>query len=118
MKIDQYKYISEQDFDGIWGAHYNSRGHYYDPDELVGVEIHNIWTVYEDTSIDESGFSDYTLYATPGIVSAFALGYVVTDMAWCEGTNDAIWYLDDDEEAAEERRLDNLKCISTDVELR
>ena len=104
MKINGYEYISEQDFDRDWKPRVKPDGELFTHEEACNFPIRSIWTVYEDDSIDDDGYSDNNWYVMPGIVPACALGYLVTDLLWNEDTQDAIWYLDTDEYAREERR--------------
>lgn len=109
MRINGYDYISEDDFDGIYGASVKPNGELFSYQEAIQFPLKQVWTVYEDGSIDEAGYSDNTWYAMPGVVPAHALGYLITEKSWDEDTHDAIWYLGTDEKAREERRLDYLK---------
>lgn len=102
--MSEYSYISEEDFDNIWGAASKPNGELWPIHEIQDIPQDRIWTVYEDGSIDEDGHTDNNWYATPGIVQASALGFLVTRIPWDEGTHDAIWYFDTDEFAREERR--------------
>jgi hypothetical protein len=107
MQINGYDYISEQEFVGYWGAHAKPSGDLYLYSEVVSLPHEHVWTVTEGEDVDEGGFNlDGNWYATPGVYMVNALGYLIADRPWKEGTNDAIWYLDDDEQACEERRVE------------
>jgi hypothetical protein len=103
--MNGYAYISEREFDDAWGATTKSNGELWTYIEVVSLPINCIWTVYEDGSIDNDGYSDNNWYTTPGIIPAYALGYLVTKRLWNETTHDAIWYLDDESARAERREL-------------
>ncbi len=109
--MNEYAYISEEDFDNIWGAATKPNGELWSLCELQGIPQDRIWTVYEDGSIDDDGYMDSNWYATPGIVSSLALGFIVTRIPWDDRTHDAIWYLDSDEFAREERRVFCMQMI-------
>lgn len=102
--MNEHPYISENEFDDVWGATSKPNGDLWSHQEVSAFPINYVWTVYEDGSIDDDGYSDNNWYAMPGIVPAFALGYLVTQKPWDEKTENAIWYLDTDEIAREERR--------------
>lgn len=104
MEIKRDDLIPEKDFESIWGAHAKIDGELFSYHELKPFSERSIWTVFEDGSIDDDGYSDNNWYAMPGIVSPHALGYVVTQKPWTETTPDAIWSLDSDDYAREERR--------------
>jgi hypothetical protein len=107
MNIDGYDFISEQDFVGYWGAQAKPSGDLYFYDEVRSLPIEHVWTVSEGEDLDEDGFNrDNNWYASPGIFAINALGYLITDRPWADDTHDAVWYLDDDDEAREERRKD------------
>jgi hypothetical protein len=106
MNINGYDYISEQDFVEFWGAHGKGSGDLYFCDEVKLLPLEHVWTVSEGEELDEDGFNlDGNWYASPGMYVVNALGYLITKRPWTDGTRDAIWYLDDDEQAREERRL-------------
>jgi len=103
--INGYDYISERDFDEVWGAHANVNGDLYFYEEVRSLPIQYVWTVSEGEEIDEDGFNlDSNWYALTGIHMTNALGYLVTEQPWGPDTQDAIWYLDDDDQAREDRR--------------
>ena len=102
--MNGYAYISEREFDDVWGAATKPDGELWTHKEIVAFPENRVWTVYEDGNIDDDGYPDNNWYAMPGIVPAFSLGYLITKIPWNEKTPDAIWYLDDDESAREERR--------------
>lgn len=105
MMINGYDYIAERDFDGVWRAHAKPSGDLYFYDEVKSIPIEYVWTVSEGGDLDEAGFNlDNNWYASPGISVVNALGYLITDRPWGNGTPDAIWYLDEDDQAREERR--------------
>jgi hypothetical protein len=91
-------------FDEIWGATAKRNGELWSYQDVVRLPINRVWTVYENGSIDDEGYSDNNWYATPGIIPAYALGYLVTKVPWNETTSGAVWYVDSDEIAREERR--------------
>lgn len=100
-------YISEKEFDEVWGAHAKPNGDLYFYDEVVSIPIENVWAVSGNEDLDDSGFNlDNNWYASPGLHVVNALGYVVTKKPWDDDTRDAIWILDDYEQAREERRKD------------
>ncbi len=110
MITDGYDYISEEEFDDIWGAHAKPDGNLYVYDDIRSLPIQHVWSVSPGDAIDEDGFDiDDSWYAAPGIHFINVLGYVITEKAWEVGTPDAIWSLDDDEDAREERRADFLE---------
>lgn len=102
--MNGYKYISEREFDELWGAIAKLNGELWAYHEIQSLPVSCVWSVYENGSLDNDDYSDNSWYATPGIAPACALGYLVTQIPWNETTNDAIWYLDSDEFAREERR--------------
>ena len=105
MKINGYDYISEHDFDETWRAHAKSNGDLFSYDEVNSFSIEYVWTVSECEEVDGVGFNvDNSWLASPGIHVINALGYVITEKPWAAGTPDAIWYLDDDDQAREDRR--------------
>lgn len=107
MKINGYDYISEHDFVEIWGAHAKPSGDLFFYDEVKSLPLEHVCSVSEGEDIDEEGFNlDSNWYASPGISVINALGYVIAERPWADGTHDAVWYLDDDELACEERRMD------------
>jgi len=94
----------------VWGAHAKSNGDLYLYEEVASIPPENVWTVSEGEELDESGFNvDGSWYASPGVCFANALGYLITEKPWTAVTPYAIWYLDDDEQAREERRRDFLQ---------
>ena len=105
MNIDGYDFISEQDFVTHWGAHAKPSGDLYFYDEVRSLPIEHVWTVSEGEDRDDNW------YASPGIFFTNALGYLITDRPWTDGTHDAVWYLDDDDEAREERRKDFIALL-------
>lgn len=107
MNTNGYNYISEQDFVEFWGAHAKPSGDLYLYDDVKSMLHEHVWTVSEGEELDNDGFNrDGSWYASPGISTINALGYLTTDRPWIKGTADAVWYLDDDEDAREERRKD------------
>jgi hypothetical protein len=103
--INGYDYISEQNFDEVWGAHAKPDGDLYCYREMEAFSVECVWTVSEGEDLDEAGFNlDNNWYASPGIFVVNALGYLITKKPWENGTPDAIWYLDEDDQAREERR--------------
>lgn len=105
MMLNGYDYISERDFDEIWGAHAKPDGDLYSYGEMKAFPIECVWTVSEGEDLDEAGFNlDNNWYASPGIFVVNALGYLIAKKPWENGTPDAIWYLDEDGQAREERR--------------
>jgi len=107
MNIKGYDFISEQDFVEHWGAHAKPGGDLYCYDEVISLPVEHVWTVSEGEDIDDDGCNlDGNWYAAPGISCINALGYVRTIQPWVGGTHDAVWYLDDDEAAREERSKD------------
>lgn len=110
MILDGYDYISEQEFDLLWGAHVKPNGDLYFLDEAVSFPHENVWSVYEGEDIDEDGFNrDNHWYASPGIHYVNTLGYLITERPWVDDTHDAIWFLDVDEQSHEERKRDFLE---------
>lgn len=100
MIVTGYDYISEQDFVAIWGAHARPDGNLFTFQQAQALPVDHVWTVSEGEDIDEDGSGvDGSWYAAPGMTVINALGYVVTDKPWDESTPDAIWYLDDEEDA-------------------
>lgn len=97
------EYTTEEDFDRIWKPQTRANGELFSYSEVVSIAIKNVWTVYEDESVDEDGSSDNNWYAMPGISAGVALGYLVTGQAWSEDSQHAIWYLDVDVVARAER---------------
>jgi len=107
MKIGEHDYISEQEFADFWGAHAKPSGDLYFYDEVKTLPREIVWTVSEGEDLDEDGFNlDGNWYASPGISAINALGYLIAKRPWADGTRDAIWYLYDDEQAREERKVD------------
>lgn len=96
-------FISEDDFMSDWDPRVKANGELFRFEDVASLPITSVWTVYEDGSIDEVGLADNNWYAMPGIVPAFALGYLVTGKHWDASTPHAVWFLDDDLEAREER---------------
>jgi hypothetical protein len=104
MIIDGYDYISEREFDEVWGARGEPNGDLYFLDEIRSYPVEHIWTVSEGEDVERSELSAHrNWYAAPGIHFVNALGYVITSKAWRSNTRDAIWYLDDDDQAHEDR---------------
>jgi hypothetical protein len=107
MTIASDPLISEADFVDVWGARAKPSGDLYFYDEIVSLPPEHVWTVSEGEELDEDGFNiDGNWYATPGIHLVNAIGYLTADRPWIDGTPGAVWYLDDDEESREERRLE------------
>lgn len=107
MIMNGYDYISEQDFVDIWGAQASPDGNLYSHQDIRSLPIEQVWSVAPGDAIDEDGFDiDDSWYATPGIHFINVLGYVITKKPWEAGTPDAIWFLDDDEDARKERMAD------------
>ena len=103
--INGYDFISERDFDEVWGAHAKSNGDLYLYDEIKSVPIEHVWTVSEGEDPDDNGFNfDGHWYASPGILATNALGYLITTKPWVDEGQDAIWYFDDDGQAREDRK--------------
>ena len=75
--MSSYAYISEHEFDSVWGATVKSSGDLWSYREVLSFPINYVWTVYEDGSISDDGYSVNNWYARPGIVSSVALGYTV-----------------------------------------
>lgn len=110
--INGYEYISERDFDEVWRAHAKPNGDLYSYHEIKAFPIECAWTVSEGEDLDEVGFNfDSSWYASPGIFVVNALGYLVTEKPWRNGTPDAIWYLDEDDQAREERRKEYMEDL-------
>jgi hypothetical protein len=110
MNINEHDLISEQDFVESWGAHGKPNGELYFYGEVISLPIEHVWTVSEGEDLDDDGFNvDGNWYASPGISRINATGYLRTDRPWVDGTPDAVWYLDDDEDAREERKADFLE---------
>ena len=101
--MDHTGFMSEDDFMRDWDPQVRANGELFFYEDVVALPPENVWTVYEDGSIDESGYTDNNWYAMPGIVPGFALGYLVTGKAWDASTPHAVWFLDDDLETREER---------------
>lgn len=102
-------YINEDVFEQEWGAQAKPDGALWDWREIQKFPVNRVWTVYEDSIIDDHGNEDRTWYAMPGIVPSWAIGYLVSGKEWKADTPHAIWYLDDaGEEEREERRRFNL----------
>ena len=57
-----------------------------------GGGINNVWTILE------SGDDDDNLYASAGNHLVNRLGYLVTEVPWDTGIEDAIWFEDDFED--------------------
>jgi len=111
MIMNGYDYIAEEDFAIAWGAHAKPDGNLYRYDEIESLPAQHVWTVSEGEGVDDDGLSaDDNWYAAPGIEVVNALGYIVTEKPWDDETPDAIWYLNDDEEAREERRAGILEA--------
>lgn len=109
MNIHGYDYISDRDFVDNWGAHAKPTGGLYFYDEVRSLPCGHVWTVTEGEELDEDGFNvDGSWYATPGLYVINALGYLTSERPWGTDTPDAVWFLDDDDEAREERRADFL----------
>lgn len=107
MNSNGHDFIPEQDFMEFWRAHAKPSGDLYFYDEVISLPAEYVWTIMEGEDLDDEGFNrDGNWYASPGICSVNALGYVLTEKPWVDGTHDAVWYLDDDEQAREERRRD------------
>ena len=105
MMINGYDYISERDFDWVWKAHAKPNGDLYSYREIKAFPTECVWTVSEGEDLDEAGFNlDYNWYASPGIFVVSALGYLISMKPWGNGTPDAIWYLDEDDQGREERK--------------
>lgn len=105
MMLGGYDYISESDFVDAWGARAKASGDLFSYGEIKATPTEHLWTVFEGEGPDEDGFSaDNNWYASPGICAINALGYLIADRPWGNGTPDAIWFLDDDEQAREDRR--------------
>lgn len=112
--INGYDYISERDFDEIWRAHAKPDGDLYSYREIKAFPIECVWTVSEGEDLDEAGFNrDSNWYASPGIFVVSALGYLITKKPWGNETPDAIWYLDEDDRAREERRKELMADLSS-----
>ncbi|MGH8863332.1 MAG: hypothetical protein ACREVZ_01580 [Burkholderiales bacterium] len=105
MRIGGYDYISEREFDISWGARAKSNGDLFSYDEVKSLPTELVWTVSEREEPDEDGFSlDNSWIASPGFHVVNVLGYLITAKPWTDGTPDAIWYLDNDDYAREDRR--------------
>jgi hypothetical protein len=105
MTVGGYDCIPEMEFDETWGARAKPNGDLFFLDEVRSFAIEYVWTVTEGEDIDESGLNaDGSWYASPGIHVTNALGYLITEVPWRSDTLDAVWFLDDDEAAREERR--------------
>ena len=107
MTMEGEQYISEHAFVDVWGARAKPSGDLYSYDEVSSLPPEHVWTVSEGEALDEEGFNvDGNWYATPGVSVVNAIGYLTTDKPWTEGTPVAVWYLDDDQDAREERRAE------------
>ena len=105
MIIDGYDYISEREFDEVWSARGKPSGDLYLFDEISSYPVEHIWTVLESEDAEWNELDgDGNWYASPGIHFVNALGYVMTSKPWRTNTPDAIWYLDDDDHAHDDRR--------------
>ena len=105
MMINGCDYISERDFDAVWRAHGKPNDDLYFYHEVKSFPIEYVWTVSEGEDLDEGGFNlDNNWYASPGIFVIDALGYLITERPWGDDTQDAIWCLDDDDQAREDQR--------------
>lgn len=105
MIIDGYDYISEREFDEVWRARGKPNGDLFLLHEISSCPVEHIWTVLEGEDAEWNELSgDGNWYASPGIHFVNALGYVITSKPWVANTPDAIWYLDDDDQAREDRK--------------
>lgn len=96
MSLDQ-KFISERDFDEVWGVYLKPSGDLFEFKDVRDQEPHHVWTIVE-TGDDRDG----NWYALPGFHIVNKLGYVMTQVPWSNSTPDAIYFLDDFEHEANE----------------
>ncbi len=85
-----YKFISEDDFERIWGVKKHPSGDFFQHKDVIAHPLNCVWTVVE--SGDDA---DGNWYASPGYHVVNKLGYVLTSKPWDDITQDAIYFLDD-----------------------
>lgn len=84
------KFISEQDFDAVWGAYLKPSGDFFEFEDVRDQPPDHVWTVVE-TGDDRDG----SWYAQPGFHVVNKIGYVMTKEPWVDSTLDAVYFLDD-----------------------
>jgi hypothetical protein len=89
MPTDQ-GYISERDFDDVWGAYLKPSGDLFAFADVRDQPPNHVWTIVE-TGDDGDG----NWYAEPGFHIINKIGYVMTKKPWVDVTRDAIYFLDD-----------------------
>ena len=82
--------ISEDEFHAHWGVKVSASGDLWKYEEVRSFGVQHVWTIVESGSDDDGNW-----YAVPGFHYVNRLGYVLTDRAWNEGTQDAVYFLDD-----------------------
>lgn len=90
MLYDECHYISERDFEEIWGVFRHSSGNLFEFEEVRDKPLNCVWTV-----IESGDDTDGNWYASPGFHVVNKLGYVLTRKTWSDDTRDAIYFLDD-----------------------
>ena len=83
-------YISERDFEYVWGVHLKPSGDLFEYEDVRHQPLTYVWTIVE-TGDDNDG----NWYALPGIHLVNRLGYVMTKKPWNGTTHGAIYFLDD-----------------------
>jgi hypothetical protein len=97
--------ITETDFVEVWGASTKPDGNLFQYNEIRDIRESLIWTVYESEERCKDGCYLHWL-AMPDVVPSVALGYLIAKRDWVDDTPHAIWFEDDDKEAARERDLE------------
>jgi hypothetical protein len=90
------EYISEDEFRDGWGVIQKADNGMFDYDDVKDQPLENVWTI-----ADTGAYEDENWYAMPGFHIVNKLGYIMTRRAWTADTQDAIYFLHEDEDDGE-----------------
>jgi hypothetical protein len=90
------EYISEDEFRDGWGVIQKADNGMFDYDDVKDQTLEHVWTI-----VDTGAYEDENWYAMPGFHIVNKLGYIMTRRAWTADTQDAIYFLHEDEDDGE-----------------
>lgn len=84
--MDDQELISEQQFEDVWGVYAHPSGELFWIDDVRNQSLNNVWSIVESGSDDNEDW-----FAMPGFHIVNLLGYVMTEMAWSDPMQDAVF---------------------------